>query len=104
MSNRNANSGAIDLDEMLDGINAPSLEVPEIGVSSDSSIFALHTPLSTKNLFEEKKRKAWKQLDTAEARCDFSPSRMKITQPWRRVLHHAVEEVGVWTHAYRHQG
>lgn len=30
-------------------------------------------------MFEEKKRKAWKQLDTAEARCDFSPSRMKIT-------------------------
>lgn len=75
----NANDGTIDLDEMLDGIKVPSLEVPELGVSSDKFLSALHTPHSTKNLFEEKKRKAWKQLDTAEARCDFSPSRMKIT-------------------------
>lgn len=39
---KNANSGAIDLDEMLNGINVPSLEVPELGVSSDNSLSTLH--------------------------------------------------------------
>lgn len=76
---KNANDGTIDLDEMLDGIKVPSLEVPELGVSSDKLLSALHTPHSTKNLFEEKKRKAWKRLDAAEARCDFTSGRMKIT-------------------------
>ncbi|MGM9832230.1 MAG: hypothetical protein ACI31A_00890, partial [Candidatus Limisoma sp.] len=39
---------------------------------------ALHSP-QVKDLFEEKKRKAWKELDVAEARCDFAPNRMRIT-------------------------
>ncbi len=69
---RNANNGALDLAEMLDNISVPHLEVPEFGVS--------HFPDKSKDLFEEQKRKAWKQRDTAEARCDFSPGRMKITK------------------------
>lgn len=68
---RNANNGALNLAGMLDDISVPPLEVPEFGVS--------HFP-DKKDLFEEQKRKAWKQRDAAEARCDFSPGRMKITK------------------------
>lgn len=66
-----AKSGAITLDEMLKDIELPSLEVPEISTPQFSD--------KSKDLFEEKKRKAWKQLDTAEARCDFSPGRIRMT-------------------------
>lgn len=66
-----AKSGAITLDEMLKDIELPSLEVPEISAPQFSD--------KSKDLFEEKKRKAWKQLDTAEARCDFSPGRIRMT-------------------------
>ncbi len=69
---KHAKPGAIDLGEMLDHIPVPSLEVPELGVSAVSQ-----EPV--KDIFEEKKRKAWKQLDVVEARCDFAPSRIKIT-------------------------
>ena len=30
-------------------------------------------------MFEEKKRKAWKVLDAAEARCDFAPNKVRIS-------------------------
>ena len=33
----------------------------------------------SKDLFEEKKRKAWKELDVAEARCDFAPNKVRIS-------------------------
>ena len=55
--NENAKSGAIALDEMLNDIEVPSLEVPELG--------ALLVSDKSKDLFEEEKRKAWKQLDSA---------------------------------------
>lgn len=71
MIEQNAKPGAIALDEMLNDIEVPSLDVPELG--------ALLVSDKSKDLFEEKKRKAWKQLDVAEARCDFAPNRMRIT-------------------------
>lgn len=69
---RTANEGAIDLDEMLDGIDVPSLDVPDLGGS-----FACNQP--AKDLFGERQRKAWKAVDVVEARCDFAPNRMRIT-------------------------
>lgn len=71
MVEQNAKPGAIALDEMLNDIEVPSLDVPELG--------ALLVSDKSKDLFEEKKRKAWKELDVAEARCDFAPNRMRIT-------------------------
>ncbi len=73
--NGSVNDGAIDLTEMLDDIEVPSLDVPEI----DTSFCFNSEAKETKDLFEEKKRAAWKQVQTAEARCDFSPNRMRIT-------------------------
>ncbi len=74
-TNGSVNDGAIDLTEMLEDIEVPSLDVPEIDTS-----FCINTEAKeTKDLFEEKKRAAWKQVQTAEARCDFSPNRMRIT-------------------------
>ena len=69
--NENAKSGAIALDEMLNDIEVPSLEVPELG--------ALLVSDKSKDLFDEKRRKAWKDVDVDEARCDFAPNRMRIT-------------------------
>ena len=71
MIEQNAKPGAIALDEMLNDIEVPSLDVPELG--------ALLVSDKSKDLFEEKKRKAWKELDVAEARCDFASNRMRIT-------------------------
>lgn len=71
MIEQNAKPGAIALDEMLNDIEMPSLDVPELG--------ALLVSDKSKDLFEEKKRKAWKELDVAEARCDFASNRMRIT-------------------------
>ena len=65
--------GAIDLTEMFDDIEVPSLEVPDLDDLSSN------TTDKSKDLFEEKKRAAWKAVNTAEARCDFAPSRMKIS-------------------------
>ena len=69
---RNADDGSLDLAGMLDAISVPPLEVPELGVSP--------FPDKSKDIFGEHRRKAWKQLDAAEARCDFSPGHMKITR------------------------
>ena len=71
MIEQNAKPGAIALDEMLNDIEVPSLDVPELG--------ALLVSNKSKDLFEEKKRKAWKELDAAEARCDFAPNKVRIS-------------------------
>ena len=57
-----------DLEALLDDINVPNLEIPDFG----------DTPSIHKDIFEERKFKAWKQADTAEARCDFAPHKLKI--------------------------
>lgn len=71
MIEQNAKPGAIALDEMLNDIEVPSLDVPELG--------ALLVSDKSKDLFEEKKRKAWKEIDAAEARCDFAPNKVRIS-------------------------
>ncbi len=73
---RTVRKGAIALDEILSKIEVPSLDVPDLDASSPLS--ALHTPLS-KDLFAEKKRAAWKDVQQAEARCDFAPNKVRIS-------------------------
>ena len=65
-------SGALDLDEMLNDIEVPSLEVPDFGVLNSKAP-------GEKNLFEEKKRAAWKEKQLTEARCDFAPNKVRIS-------------------------
>ena len=68
---QNVRSGALDLGEIVNDIQSPELCVPDFGV--------LHAAYpKTKDLFAEKKRAAWKEVQTEEARCDFSP-KMRLT-------------------------
>lgn len=62
----------IALDEMLDDIEVPSLEAPDLDASFTPSA-------QTKDLFAEKKRAAWKDVQQAEARCDFAPNKVRIS-------------------------
>ena len=68
---RSVRPGAIDLDEMLNDIEVPSLDVPDLDAS-----FATD---KSKDLFADKKRAAWKDCQTAEARCDFAPNKVRIS-------------------------
>lgn len=69
---RSVRKGAIALDEMLDDIEVPSLEAPDLDASFTPSA-------QTKDLFAEKKRAAWKEAQQAEARCDFAPNKVRIS-------------------------
>ena len=69
---RSTKPGAIDLTEMLNDIEVPSLNVPELDAS-----FVSDSP--AKDLFAEKKRAAWKDVQQAEARCDFAPNKVRIS-------------------------
>lgn len=64
--------GALGLDDLLKDIDVKPAEAPDIGLLN-----ARCHPLS-EDIFQEKKRKAWKQVDAAEARCDFSTGRSGI--------------------------
>ena len=68
-----ARSGALNLDEYIDEINVPVLEVPDLDASPPKA------KGGDKDLFAEMKRAAWKGVQVDEARCDFSPNRMRIT-------------------------
>jgi hypothetical protein len=70
--NRSVRKGAIALDEMLNDIEVPSLEAPDLDASFTSSA-------QSKDLFAEKKRAAWKESQQAEARCDFAPNKVRIS-------------------------
>lgn len=59
------------MDELLNDIEVPSLTVPEIDAS-----FARD---ESKDLFADKKRAAWKDVQQAEARCDFAPNKVRIS-------------------------
>ena len=67
--------GAIALDpvfnNLLQDICVPSLDVPDLDAS--------FTPSRTKDLFAEKSRAAWKDVQQAEARCDFAPNKVRIS-------------------------
>ncbi len=58
--------------ELLDEIEVPAINVPEL----DASVFS---PAAEKDLFAEKKRAAWKDVQQAEARCDFAPNKVRIS-------------------------
>lgn len=60
------------MDEMLNDIEVPSLDVPDLDASFCSAAPA-------KDLFAEKKRAAWKDVQQAEARCDFAPNKVRIS-------------------------
>lgn len=72
MDNRSVRKGAIALDEMLNDIEVPSLEAPDLDASFIPSA-------QTKDLFAEKKRAAWKEAQQVEARCDFAPNKVRIS-------------------------
>lgn len=73
---RSAREGALALDpsidDLLKDICVPSLDVPDLDASFVS-------PAPAKDLFAEKKRAAWKDVQQAEARCDFAPNKVRIS-------------------------
>lgn len=69
---RSVRKGAIALDEVLNDIEVPSLEAPDLDASFTPSA-------QSKDLFAEKKRAAWKDVQQAEARCDFAPNKVRIS-------------------------
>lgn len=69
---RSVRKGALALDEVLNDIEVPSLDVPDLDASFAS-------PATAKDLFAEKKRAAWKDVQHAEARCDFAPNKVRIS-------------------------
>ena len=64
---------AIELGEMLEDISVPSLDVPDL----DAPVS--FTRDQSKDLFAEKKRAAWKDVQQTEARCDFAPNKVRIS-------------------------
>lgn len=60
------------MDEVLNDIEVPSLEAPDLDASFTPSA-------QSKDLFAEKKRAAWKDVQQAEARCDFAPNKVRIS-------------------------
>ena len=71
MDNRCVRKGAISLDEVLNDIEVPSLEAPNLDTSFVCD--------KSKDLFAEKKRAAWKDVQQTEARCDFAPNKVRIS-------------------------
>ena len=72
MDKRSVRPGALSLDEMLEDIEVPSIDVPDLDAPSFVSP-------QDKDLFAEKKRAAWKDVQQAEARCDFAPNKVRIS-------------------------
>lgn len=63
-------SGIINLDDELNAIVVPRIEVPDlpaVPISGQTDIFA------------DKKRAAWKEDQQDEARCDFAPNKVRIS-------------------------
>lgn len=60
------------IDDLLKDIEVPSLDVPDLDASFVPSA-------QSKDLFAEKKRAAWKDVQQAEARCDFAPNKVRIS-------------------------
>lgn len=64
--------GAINLDDLLSEIEVTPIEVPEL-----PDVTA--TRPESHDLFAPQERKAWKQLNAEEARCDFAPNKVRIS-------------------------
>lgn len=60
------------IDDLLNDIEVPSLNVPDLDASFCSAAPA-------KDLFAPKERAAWKDVQQAEARCDFAPNKVRIS-------------------------
>ena len=60
------------IDDLLKDICVPSLDVPDLDAS-------FYSAAPAKDLFAEKKRAAWKDVQQAEARCDFAPNKVRIS-------------------------
>ena len=60
------------MDEVLNDIEVPSLDVPDLDASFVPSAHG-------KDLFADKKHAAWKDVQQAEARCDFAPNKVRIS-------------------------
>lgn len=71
MDNRCVRKGAVSLDEVLNDIEVPSVEAPDLDTSFVSD--------KSKDLFAPKSRAAWKDVQQAEARCDFAPNKVRIS-------------------------
>lgn len=65
-------SGALDFSELLADIQPPELECPDLSHTSPPQ-------KASADLFAGRKRAAWKDVQTEEARCDFAPDRMRLT-------------------------
>ncbi|GEM_PF-307731 len=76
--NRCAREGAIALDEVLKDIEVPSLEAPDLDTSF-SQLSTLSSQRHGKDIFVVNKRAAWKDVQQAEARCDFAPNKVRIS-------------------------
>lgn len=72
MDNRSVRKGAIALDEVLNDIEVPSLDVPDLDAS-----FVPSAP--AKDLFAPKERAAWKDVQQDEACCDFAPNKVRVS-------------------------
>ena len=59
------------MDEVLNDIEVPSVEGPDLDTSFVSD--------KSKDLFAPKSRAAWKDVQQAEARCDFAPNKVRIS-------------------------
>ena len=60
------------IDDLLNDIEVPSLDVPDLDAS-----FVPSAP--AKDLFAPKERAAWKDVQQDEARCDFAPNKVRIS-------------------------
>lgn len=60
------------MDDLLNDIEVPSLDVPDLDGSCFSSA-------PDKDIFADKKRAAWKDVQTDVARCDFTNNKVKIS-------------------------
>ena len=91
--NGSVRPGAIAMTEILDKIEVPAINVPELDASDFStrqgenslpifwhslSELIFHAPHG-RDIFAEKKRAAWKDVQKAEARCDFAPNKVRIS-------------------------
>ncbi len=65
-------SGALDFSELLADIQPPELECPDLSHTAPPQ-------KASADLFADRKRAAWKDVQTEEARCDFAPDRMRLT-------------------------
>lgn len=65
-------TGALDFSELLADIQPPELECPDLSQTAPPQ-------KASADLFADRKRAAWKDVQTEEARCDFAPDRMRLT-------------------------